>query len=154
MDFRVGGTSISSHAEARARISACDAQILDLELAIRVLQHERDTLQDQLDSYVYPVLERPLNEIVSEIFTHFLPPYPTKPPLWGLLSPFTLGQICHTWREIAVATPSLWHAIRLDLKYKMIDDMATPLHLVETWLDRSRVSPLSVTLDYYDETPI
>ncbi|KAJ6524282.1 hypothetical protein DFH09DRAFT_1286434 [Mycena vulgaris] len=156
MNSRVGGvaeSSISSRAEARVQISALDAQILELELALGALRHERKILQDELDSYTYPVLELP-NEIVSEIFTHFLPLYPERPPLWGALSPFTLGQICRTWREIALATPSLWRAIRLDYPNQITDTLAGSLHLIENWLERSKASPLSIALDYYHKSAI
>ncbi|KAJ7470985.1 hypothetical protein FB451DRAFT_1399738 [Mycena latifolia] len=107
-------SSVSSRVKARARISELDAQISSLEVALRALRRKRDMVQKQLDSYIYPVLTLP-NEIVSEIFTHFLPVYSECPPLIGLLSPSTLGQVCREWREIAVSTPSLWRAIYLDL---------------------------------------
>ncbi|KAJ6509703.1 hypothetical protein DFH09DRAFT_1050020 [Mycena vulgaris] len=138
--------SIPSRAEARARISALDAEILHLELYIISLRHEREAIKMQLDSYKYPVLELP-NEIVSEIFTHFVPVYPISPPVVGILSPSTLGQVCRRWREIALSTPSLWRAISLDLDDKTAINHATQLHLLETWLDHSRASPLSVALD-------
>jgi hypothetical protein len=38
------------------------------------------------------------NEIVSEIFVHFVPPYPESPAFTGILSPATLSQICRQWR--------------------------------------------------------
>ncbi|KAJ6524270.1 hypothetical protein DFH09DRAFT_818453, partial [Mycena vulgaris] len=88
-------------------ISALDARISYHELALRTLLHEKTPLQEQLNSYAYPVLNLP-NEIVSEIFTHFIPVYPESPPLVGIFSPLMLGQICHTWREMAVSTSSLW----------------------------------------------
>ncbi|KAJ6524275.1 hypothetical protein DFH09DRAFT_1372227 [Mycena vulgaris] len=140
--------SASSCAEARTRISALDAQILELELAPVALRHERRALEDQLDSYTYPVLTLP-NEIISEIFTHFIPVYPKSPPMVGIFSPLVLGQICHTWREIAVSTSSLWRAISLD--FDQTEHHPTQLHLLEIWLDRSRASPLSVCIEYYNE---
>ncbi|KAJ6602788.1 hypothetical protein DFH09DRAFT_857437, partial [Mycena vulgaris] len=94
-------------AEARDRVSELNSQIADLQLAICALRHEREAIEDQLDVYKYPVLTLP-NETVSEIFMHFLPVYPDRPAQVELFSPATLGQICGKWREIAVATPSLW----------------------------------------------
>ncbi|KAJ6524264.1 hypothetical protein DFH09DRAFT_1046912 [Mycena vulgaris] len=147
MDARVGGVADSiesSRAEARARIPALDSEISDLERSLSSRRHEREALQHQLDSYTYPVLTLPY-EIISEIFTHFIPVYPTSPPLVGLLSPFTLGQICHAWREIAVSTPSLWRAIGLEIGGM---DQATQLQVLENFLDRSKMSSLSITLEY------
>ncbi|KAJ7845754.1 hypothetical protein B0H13DRAFT_1468531, partial [Mycena leptocephala] len=90
-----------------------------------------------------PVLTLP-NEIVSEIFIHFLPLRPLCPPLTGLLSPTTLTQICRQWREVAQATPELWRAIPFS-------DNRTPLeaqlHICDIWLSRSRGYPLSIRIN-------
>ncbi|KAJ6481390.1 hypothetical protein DFH09DRAFT_1107643 [Mycena vulgaris] len=142
MNFGVAD-SASSRAEARARISALEARISYHELALRARRDECEALQDQLNSYVYPVLTLP-NEIVSEIFSHFI--YPESPPLVGIFSSLMLEQICHTSCEIAVSTSSLWPAIRLDLGAQSTIDHATQLRLTETWLDLSRVFPLSIAL--------
>ncbi|KAJ6524283.1 hypothetical protein DFH09DRAFT_1189779 [Mycena vulgaris] len=71
------------------------------------------------------------------------------PPLVGILSPLTLGQICRTWREIAVSTPSLWRAIGSDLDGDSTRSYTTQLQVLETWLERSSASPLSIALHYY-----
>ncbi|KAJ7037936.1 hypothetical protein C8F04DRAFT_1090692 [Mycena alexandri] len=82
-------------------------------------------------------------ELVSEIFLHFIPIYPNAPPVFGTESPTLLTQICHKWREIALATPALWRAIFLRSK-----DDAPPLEqqvqIFNVWLERSRTSPLSI----------
>ncbi|KAJ7470978.1 hypothetical protein FB451DRAFT_1135233 [Mycena latifolia] len=145
MNSHATNSTVSSRVEARARISDLDAQISMLEAAPSSLRNERDAFQEQLDSCIYPVLTLP-TEIVSEIFTHFVPVYPARPPLVGLLSPSTLGQVCRTWRQIAISTPSLWRAIRLDLDNRI--NRPTQLRLLDTWLERSRTSPLSISLDY------
>ena len=77
----------------RARIADIGAQIYELERFIKSLKEESDLLQGRLDAYAYPVLTIP-NEIVSEIFVHFLPIYPKCPPPIGPLSPYLLCQIC------------------------------------------------------------
>ncbi|KAJ7778130.1 hypothetical protein B0H16DRAFT_1846056 [Mycena metata] len=90
-----------------------------------------------LEKY-YPVLTLP-TEITSAIFTHFLPLYPSCPPLTGLESPNLLTHICHDWREIALRTPRLWRAIP-------IFDPRVEQHLewVCLWLQRSQPMPLSL----------
>ncbi|KAJ7707230.1 hypothetical protein B0H16DRAFT_1393315, partial [Mycena metata] len=97
-----------SLAADRARIAVIKAKILELE-------RENDLLQDRLDAYTYPVLNLP-NELVSEIFIHFLPVYPDPPPIIGRASPNVLGQVCRKWREITFQTPALWRAIALSLR--------------------------------------
>ncbi|KAJ6452729.1 hypothetical protein C8R47DRAFT_1061570 [Mycena vitilis] len=96
----------------RERITALNAHILELEASIKSLKAERKTVQARLDAYRYPVSTLP-NEIMSEIFIHFLPVYPKCPPQTGRLSPYLLCQICRKWRNIAFATPALWRAISI-----------------------------------------
>ncbi|KAJ7076637.1 hypothetical protein B0H15DRAFT_577594 [Mycena belliarum] len=130
----------------RAYIAETRARILALEQFIASLKAEMIPVQERLDSYVYPVLSLP-NEIVDEIFGHFIPPYPLCPPLRGLLSPMVLTHICHRWREIALTMPSLWRAIELDDHC----DEDPILEAVECWLKRSRGLPLSIGQARYTE---
>ncbi|KAJ7641227.1 hypothetical protein FB45DRAFT_999999 [Roridomyces roridus] len=125
-----------------ARIVAIDAEICELEERLRVLQTERETRQQRLDAYKYPVLTLP-NEITSEIFVHFLPLYPECPPLRGLDSPTALTHICRGWREMALANPMLWRA--LSIGYAARTEQAQSV--VQTWLDRSGSCPLSINLE-------
>ncbi|KAJ7483423.1 hypothetical protein FB451DRAFT_1129314 [Mycena latifolia] len=134
----------ASLAADRTRIADLGAHIAELECSLRSLQQERDILQLRLDTYTYPVLTLP-NEIVSEIFVHFLPVYPKRPPIIGLLSPATLGQICRKWREIAFSTPALWRGITVHLLKKR--RLGQKLRLLETFVQRSGACLLSVNLD-------
>ncbi|KAJ7106445.1 hypothetical protein C8R43DRAFT_906192, partial [Mycena crocata] len=86
-----------------------------------------------------PVLTLP-NEIVAEIFLHFLPDYPECPSPTGLFSPTILTHICRKWREIACATPSLWRAIQ----YPVYFDDAHGVHTLKAWLLRSCSCPISL----------
>ncbi|KAJ7454062.1 hypothetical protein B0H11DRAFT_2070172 [Mycena galericulata] len=132
-------------ADYRVRIAVVKSQILELENSLRPLQEEETLLQDRLDAYKYPVLTLP-NEIVSEIFIHFLPPYPKCPPIIGLRSPRLLSLICRKWREIAFSTPALWRAVGLSLRKK--ERFVQQLRLLEQSLGRSGSSPLSIKLQY------
>jgi hypothetical protein len=64
----------------RTRVADIEAQILDLERSLSTLRNEKALVQERLDAYKYPVLTLP-NEIISEIFIHFLPTNPLCPPL-------------------------------------------------------------------------
>jgi hypothetical protein len=129
-------------AARRARFADIDAQIFTVSNPPHYLSDEQETLE-KMDAYKYPVLTLP-NEIVAEVFTHFLPVYPRRPPPFGLLSPTTLGQICQKWREIAFSTPSLWRAIALYLG--QTERFESQLNLLETWMERSGSCPLSIAI--------
>ncbi|KAJ7149185.1 hypothetical protein C8R43DRAFT_1007428 [Mycena crocata] len=123
-----------------SNLAANGARLTAIQQSIRALRCEEEMMQERLDSYKYPVLTLP-NEIVSEIFVHFLPVYPLCPPLTGLLSPTTLTHICHHWRAIALATPSLWRAIFLTDDEDDDDEC-----IVESWLHRSGSCSLSIQM--------
>jgi hypothetical protein len=129
------------------------AENQDLENSIAALRLEQARVQQEialaqkrLESYIYPVLTLP-NEIVLEIFVHFLPVYPECPPLTGVLSPTSLTHICRLWRQIAISTPMLWRAVALT------DDAVSSqgvAHIIELWLERSRSVPLSIKIVLFD----
>ncbi|KAJ7507069.1 hypothetical protein B0H11DRAFT_1970085 [Mycena galericulata] len=127
----------------RAQISNIDAQILKLKRSLQSLREEKAFIQGRLDAYTYPVLTLP-NEIVSEIFIHFLPKYPKRPPVIGLRSPTLLCQICRKWRHIALSTPALWRAIRAI--WFSQSRVEKERDLFETSLKLSGSCPLSIAL--------
>ncbi|KAJ7641166.1 hypothetical protein FB45DRAFT_999956 [Roridomyces roridus] len=135
----------ATRAADRARIAALDAEIHELQQRIHALQTEQESCQQRLDTYKYPVLTLP-NEITTEIFMHFLPPYPTCPPLRGLDSPTTLTHICRKWREIALTSPRLWRAFRTVYTANRAEQTRT----VQTWLERSGSCPLSIQMGVSD----
>ncbi|KAJ7672442.1 hypothetical protein DFH06DRAFT_93023 [Mycena polygramma] len=149
--------SAAERAADRARITDIGTQIQELEASLGKLKERRNLLRDRLDAYTYPVLTLP-NEIVSEIFVHFLPVYPTPPPILGILSPNLLVQICRKWREIALTTPTLWRGISLNLHKQT--RLQQKLRLLETSLKRSASCPLSINLhiglrgDYPETTDV
>ncbi|KAJ7215131.1 hypothetical protein B0H12DRAFT_1154905 [Mycena haematopus] len=134
---------LSSLAADRARVADLDAEILFFERSLSALRIQKAYIQQRLDSYTYPVLQLP-NEIISEIFVHFLPIYPLCPPLIGPDSPILLTQICRVWRAIAMETPALWRAISLPDPDPDIP-FADQAFLSGAWLSRSRGCPISVS---------
>ncbi|KAJ7130392.1 hypothetical protein C8R44DRAFT_65393 [Mycena epipterygia] len=142
------GPTIASERAARAadrvRLAVIKAQISDLESSLRSLRPERDLLQSRLDAYTYPVLTLP-NEIVSEIFINFLPVYPKRRPVIGLLSPTLLCQICRKWRDIALSTPSLWRAVTVSFLERVPPE--ENLRLLEAFMNHSASCPLSIDFE-------
>ncbi|KAJ7157741.1 hypothetical protein C8R46DRAFT_415083 [Mycena filopes] len=139
--------SVADH-EARAAdrsfLTDVDAQILDLERAILRLRAAKESAHARLDAFKYPVLTLP-TEIVSEIFTQFLPAYPLCSPLSGLSSPTLLTHICRRWRKVALGTPALWTAVDFH-----VDDgeiiVYAQAEIANIWLERSRSRSLSIQI--------
>ncbi|KAJ7639753.1 hypothetical protein DFH06DRAFT_1335422 [Mycena polygramma] len=127
----------------RERVTALNAHILELEASMKSLKAERKMAQARLDAYRYPVSTLP-NEIVSEIFIHFLPVYPKCPPQTGRLSPYLLCRICRKWRNIAFATPALWRAIAIT--WDDIQGFEQKYDLLKNWLKLSGSCLLSIKL--------
>ncbi|KAJ7487329.1 hypothetical protein B0H11DRAFT_2278889 [Mycena galericulata] len=136
--------SKSARAATRARISELDNKIETLQRSIEALRSERDRFKEELATYKYPVLSLPA-EIVSEIFTHFLPAYPERSLLVGSVTPSFLCRVCRQWRNAALSTPTLWSAIRLSLNISRRHQEAQ-LYLLQLWLQRSRASRLSLEI--------
>ncbi|KAJ7612321.1 hypothetical protein DFH06DRAFT_151960 [Mycena polygramma] len=132
-----------ARAADRARIADLDARIMDLEASLVALKEEKKLVQDRLTAYTYPVLTLP-NEITSEVFTHLLPVYPKRPEPIDILSLFLVCRICRQWREIALATPTLWRAVSLTLWDREYIEPA--ILLLELLLLRSGSCPLSMKL--------
>ncbi|KAK6977997.1 F-box domain-containing protein [Favolaschia claudopus] len=145
----------------RAFLAQKDAEILDLKAQIYALEQSISALvaakkpvQARLDAYKYPVLTLP-NEIVSEIFLHFLPAYPEPPPLVGVLSPLCLSYVCRSWRGIAQATPALWRAIDLTQTEMRGSRMELCVPLLDYWFSSSGGCPISIhATDYEDSAPV
>ncbi|KAJ7185291.1 hypothetical protein C8R46DRAFT_881009 [Mycena filopes] len=117
-----------------------ECRILSLQRTLAELIAEKETTTARLNAYRYPALTLP-NEITSEIFLQFNPPYPSCPPLTGSFSPTLLTRICRKWRNIALSVPSLWRAISCDVR-----EVEEQCRLVETWLSRSGRCPLALRL--------
>ncbi|KAF7376815.1 F-box domain-containing protein [Mycena sanguinolenta] len=140
---------LSSMEADRIRLSDLDTRIRDIERSLFALRTERSQVKERLDAYKYPVLTLP-NELTSEFFIHFLPIYPAAPPLTGLASPTTLTHVCRKWREIALATPALWRAIRLHYEYDHetnIPKRFNQMNISDAWIRRSKSCPLSMYIN-------
>jgi len=131
----------------RVRVTDLAAQILALEQSLLALRAELALTQERLNSYKFPVFTLP-NEIVSDIFIHFLPAYPLRPPLVGTLSPTVLTHICRRWRDIALSTPALWRAV---VVYDGLRNYDGDVSTSDMWLSRSRCCPLSVEISEDDD---
>ncbi|KAJ7607563.1 hypothetical protein FB45DRAFT_947919 [Roridomyces roridus] len=105
-----------------------------------------------------PVLTLPV-EITIEIFTRCIPEDRSSEPRGQARSPMDeppilLTRVCRIWRDIALATPSLWSRIHLEVpatRSGYLDPWW--VNLLDTWLTRAQNRPLSVlvsNLNHHD----
>ncbi|KAF7322346.1 F-box domain-containing protein [Mycena chlorophos] len=127
----------------RALLLGFDVEIANVHKTLDSLVAKRAKVQARLSAYAYPVQSLP-DEVVSEIFLNYIPPYPICPALFGNGSPTTLTQICALWRQIAHKTPGLWRAIEVLVVSNKAYTAARQLTELATWAQRSRSLPLSV----------
>ncbi|KAJ7487315.1 hypothetical protein B0H11DRAFT_2015205 [Mycena galericulata] len=130
----------------RTLIEDLEGEISTLKESISKLRAKQKRARKRLNAYKYPILTLP-DEMISEIFLHFIPPYPRCPPRTGRKSPLHLTHICRKWRVIALATPALWRAVSLG----GLNSSEDHVRFLEAWLSRSGTFPLSIQM--HDDTP-
>ncbi|KAJ7149454.1 hypothetical protein C8R43DRAFT_1007175 [Mycena crocata] len=130
---------MASVASLRIRIEEISSNITRHEQALKDLENTRSELQRQLNAIVDPITRLPV-ELTSEIFlccisqSKLFEPHPDALPM-------VLSNVSHSWREIALAIPSLWSAIRVDFGRDVDFPKLLPL-----WITRSSTRPLSLML--------
>ncbi|KAF7322265.1 YDG domain-containing protein [Mycena chlorophos] len=82
------------------------------------------------------------NELLSEIFLHYIPPYPYTVSFAGPGSPTYLCGICRRWRDVAIANPQLWRA------FEFLYGQEEKAELALAWLERSSPCLIAITIDF------
>ncbi|KAJ6544579.1 hypothetical protein DFH09DRAFT_1040861, partial [Mycena vulgaris] len=121
----------------RARLEELSAAITRQKDVLKALEQTRSGIRADLNAILDPMTRLPL-EISSDILMRSIPtipqPHPSRAPLIFL-------KICHLWRNIALSTPSLWAAIRID-SFRA----GEAKKLFEAWIIRARTHPLTISL--------
>ncbi|KAF7334838.1 F-box domain-containing protein [Mycena sanguinolenta] len=81
----------------------------------------------------------------------FIPVYPLAPPLIGIDSPTTLTHVCRQWRDVALASPMLWSAIKFDDMYHDVYQRTVLRCILTDWIKRSRSCGLSISVTIDDD---
>jgi hypothetical protein len=123
--------------DLRLQLEETELEILRTQSILHQLKQKRASLGRAVNHLLSPVLRLP-NELSTDIFLHCLPdmnlPFATN----SLITPFYLGSICHTWRDLIWSTPQIWSIVSIDLSSSM------PIDLLEEWFIRSDLLPLSI----------
>ncbi|KAJ7167738.1 hypothetical protein C8R46DRAFT_1270042 [Mycena filopes] len=131
-------------AEFDTAISAKQALLNEINQDMVKLRTDRGLIQSQLDYIVYPIQSLPL-DVALEIFGHCSLVGEHHRGYW---SPTTVFRVCKSWREIALATPSLWKTINFRPRYGRSG------YAIERYLDYrvtvARDCPLSVSISGED----
>lgn len=95
-------------------------------------------------------LRRVPPEVMSLIFTQLSRPINKDdeieiPPIVQILLP---GQICRSWRELALSTPGLWSSLNIDLDPRL---MGKKLPMWTTCLTRAKSHPLSIAIQCFSD---
>ncbi|KAJ6560373.1 hypothetical protein B0H19DRAFT_114793 [Mycena capillaripes] len=110
-------------AHLRRRLVELEAAIIEQNLVLSALEQKKLAVQNELyTTATFPILTLPV-EITAEIFSMCLP---TAEELreehlqsWSKIAksnaPAVFLKCCRTWRDIALATPSLWATLSLSL---------------------------------------
>ncbi|KAJ7872061.1 hypothetical protein B0H13DRAFT_1490766, partial [Mycena leptocephala] len=85
------------------RLAEIDAAIAKHQALLDDLQSDRNLVQHQIDSIVYPILTLPL-DVTLEILGYCN----SSDRLRVYWSPTVLLRICRKWRDIALGNPTLW----------------------------------------------
>ncbi|KAJ7934670.1 hypothetical protein B0H13DRAFT_1482313, partial [Mycena leptocephala] len=86
------------------RIEEISSLITRQKNVLRDLEKSRSHLRRQLNSTLDPIARLPL-ELSSDIFQRCLPMSSYPDPHYA---PMLFLNVCHSWTEIALSTPSLW----------------------------------------------
>nr|GAT49347.1 predicted protein [Mycena chlorophos] len=128
----------STRAAYREELAIVDSRIDALKTQLAPLYANRARIRSALATHKYDVTTLP-NEVIAEVFTHFLAPYP-NPPKRGHRSknsPTRLLGICRRWHDIALRTPQLWRSIRCNASRR--EDVT----VAKSWLERSGTTLIS-----------
>ncbi|KAJ7490721.1 hypothetical protein FB451DRAFT_1361498 [Mycena latifolia] len=120
----------------RTRLEELSSAINREKEVLKALEQTRSDVQRELNAILDPMARLPL-EISSDILLQAIPAIPQPNPSRG---PLVFLTICHLWRNIALSTPALWAAVRIDSARAR--EFKGPF---ETWISRARTHPLTIS---------
>ncbi|KAG1747911.1 uncharacterized protein EDB91DRAFT_1198424 [Suillus paluster] len=144
--------TVSAITERQQQLDAVLHEFLDLETVMDFkLHHQLVEKKDKITQSMNLPKElvsthwRLPTEVLSQIFVHCLPETSHFSPA-PKLAPVLLTRICRRWRDVAVAMPSLWCRLELEVDHS---DWQQQAFCYDSWLKRSQGRPLSFAFKCY-----
>ncbi|KAJ7472724.1 hypothetical protein FB451DRAFT_1558891 [Mycena latifolia] len=137
---------ISGHVlEPQRDLALIDEEIRRMQQKLEQLKARRQELAEDIDAHLAllsPARRLP-EDILREIFVASLPSTHNA-IMASRESPLLLCQVCSGWRNVALTTPQLWSSLHLVIPD---ESRAENIYsLVERWISRSGILPLSVSI--------
>ncbi|KAJ7153805.1 hypothetical protein C8R46DRAFT_1006468 [Mycena filopes] len=125
--------------------AAVTNEIARMQAVLSDLTDQSHRLSESIDAHqaIVSLSRRLPEDVIREIFLACLPSR-GNPVMSAREAPMLLVQVCSNWRKIAFSTPQLWSALHV-----VVPNVGRLRELgaaVDTWLTRSGVLPLSITL--------
>ncbi|KAF7352372.1 SAM-dependent MTase TRM10-type domain-containing protein [Mycena venus] len=126
----------------RKRLEQLEMQIAENKRLLRQLEQNRTAVERELHATaVFPVATLP-NEVTAEIFNHWTPHFDVhKIQGYSRSAPsIALAAVCRAWRNLALATPSLWSTLhfRFDIIPRQVVSKPDVIEdFIHRWLARA-----------------
>lgn len=142
--------------EMEAHLRALDKEVVELQDRLGSLEQQKKLLQRQIDirdSLCAPVNRLPPS-LLGMIFRCCLP-FGRNSAMSNKEAPVSLGQVCSRWRQLTFNMPELWASIHIPLvttrpsrwsAYINRKHQVVRLEAITSWLSRSAMHPLSISL--------
>ncbi|KXN91369.1 hypothetical protein AN958_01026 [Leucoagaricus sp. SymC.cos] len=135
--------------EREEKIKAVEEEISQLRERMERLNSRKEHLRTGLESgraFIAPI-RRLHPEILQEIFRHCLP-VAHNAVMDSREAPLLLRHVCSFWRRLADESPELWASIHVVIppRTPYSTSQKPPPHEISSWLSRSGVLPLSISL--------
>jgi hypothetical protein len=132
--------------DPRRQCADLTEQIARLQKSLNDLTRDRNELQSFIDAHlalVSPARRLP-DDVIREIFVAALQVPSRNCVMSATEPPLLLCHISRAWRALALSTPQLWTSVHIAVSTGLqLERMAS---MVDTWLSRSGVLPLSLSV--------
>nr|GAT56693.1 predicted protein [Mycena chlorophos] len=130
----------------RRRLGDLDAEVCRLQRLLDAASKARDELQEDISAHeaLLSLMRRIPSDVLCLIFMHTLPER-RNTAFDETEGPLLLMQVCRYWRDLVLDMPRLWAAIHIIIPRAAVPKEQLTKRLA-VWLERSRVVPLSVTM--------